>query len=362
MAIIKKNKRYYAQVYTGKKDGKQQYETSKGFDDKADAELAEMDIKKSVIINGHKVNDKESLNYIAEKWIEVREKLVSPATYRNNKYYFEHYIKPKFEGALIKDIESIDITNFMIDLDKSPATINKTMNILKQIFDFAITMHYIRSNPCNNIRKPNIRKKKKVTWTPQTIKKFLSIQEVKEQTCYIAFCILFTTGMRPGEVCGLRWCDLYGDYFVPEIGIDNKRSETFLKNVQAHDNVYIDASLISALKRQYQAHKALYLENGIELSEQCYINVLLPDMRPMTVDYLRKRFVYLCKKYKFPTTSLYAATRHSFGTNLMRMKTNPKIVAEMMRHSTVRTTLDHYSQVDEDMYKDALKMYNSMIV
>lgn len=362
MAIQKKNGLWYAVVYTGTKNGKQQQENSKGFEKRDDAILAELVLKKSVIENGRKVNDKESLNFIAERWLGVREKTIATVTYRNNKYYYEHYIKNYFDKKLIKDIEPIAITDFMLSLNKAPATINKTMNILKQIFDFALSLHYIRSNPCIGVRKPNIKRKKKVTWSPQQIKKFLSIKEVQNQTCYMAFLILFTTGMRPGEVCGLKWRDWQGDYFTPGVGIDDKREETDLKNENAHDNVYIDDNIKNNLERLHKAQKALYFEQGIQLTDDCFINCFPPDMRPMTVNYLRQRFEKLSKKYSFPKTSLYAASRHSFGTNLMRMKANPKIVSQMMRHSSVRTTLDNYSHVDEEMYKDALKMYNDLII
>ncbi len=362
MAVQKKNDLWYAVVYTGIKNGKQQQENSIGYKKREDAVLAEIELKKSVIENGHKVNNKESLNYIAERWIGMREKTVAPVTYRNNKYYYEHYIKDYFDKRLIRDIEPMDITEFMVSLNKAPATISKAMNILSQIFDFAISLHYRRTNPCTGIRKPNIKKKKKATWSPEQIKKFLNVSEIKEQSCYVAFLILFTTGMRPGEVCGLRWIDWKGDYFTPVVGIDDKRDETDLKNENAHDNVYIDCNIKKNIERLYKAQKAIYFEKGMRFTDECFINCLLPDMRPMTTNYLRQRFVKLSNKYKFPKTSLYAACRHSFGTNLMRMKTNPKIVSQMMRHSSVRTTLDNYSHVDEDMYKDALKMYNDLII
>ena len=50
---------------------------------------------------------------------------------------------------------------------------------------------------------------------------------------------------------------------------------------------------------------------------------------------------------------MYGA-RHSFGTNMMRAEVNPKKDAEMMRHTSVKTTLDNYSHVDKEMYKNTL--------
>jgi integrase len=86
----------------------------------------------------------------------------------------------------------------------------------------------------------------------------------------------------------------------------------------------------------------------------------MPDFRPMTVDYLRKTFHKIVEKNSLPIIRMYDS-RHSFGTNMMRNNVNPKEVAEMMRHTSVKTTLDNYSHVDKKMYKDTSKMYNNKI-
>jgi site-specific recombinase XerD len=58
---------------------------------------------------------------------------------------------------------------------------------------------------------------------------------------------------------------------------------------------------------------------------------------------------------------LYDA-RHSFGTNMMRDGVNPRIVADMMRHTSVTTTLNNYSHPDKDMYKNTIKKYNKKLI
>lgn len=364
MSIHKKKGKWYAAVYLGMKNGERQYEWSEGFDKKPDAQLAEIEMRKTVIENGHKVPDKESFGFLAEKWLGVREKTVARATYRQNKNTYSIYIKKAFENRLLKDIEPMDVTDFMLTLDYAPETVNKIIGCIKLIMDFAIEMKYIRSNPCVGIRKPAIRRKKKKTWTQAQINKFLKLKDVKESSCYTALWILFVTGMRPGEVCGLRWCDWYGDYFIPTVGIDSERGITDLKNDKAHSEVYINSDLEFHLKKLKIAQTALYRNyvknDKADLPEDGFINCLMPDFRPMTVNYLHQRFDKISSKNNFPEIRLYDA-RHSLGTNMMRDGENPKVVAEILRHTTVKTTLDNYSHVDRDMYKDAISRYNSRI-
>jgi integrase len=47
---------------------------------------------------------------------------------------------------------------------------------------------------------------------------------------------------------------------------------------------------------------------------------------------------------------------------MMRDGVNPRIVADMMRHTSVTTTLNNYSHPDKDMYKNTIKKYNKKLI
>lgn len=363
MSVQKKGDRWYAAVYIGMKDGKQEYEWSEGFVKKTDAQLKELEMKKEVIERGHKVLDKASLGHIAEIWLETKKKTVAHRTYTGYKESYDRYIKTKFESVLIREIEPIDINGFMVSLDFKPATIAKIMTTLKQIFDFAISLNYLRSNPCIGIRKPNIRIEKKKTWDDKQIKKFLNLEDAKNATCYTAFMILFNTGMRPGEVCGLRWSDYDGESFSPREGIDKEGNTTELKNEKAKEEVYLSPKLMLHLNKTRVIHENLWNEKHPfeAFPVDNYINCFTDDWRPMSPDYLRKAFKRILERSKMDPIRLYD-TRHSFGTNMMRDGANPKMVADMMRHTTVKTTLDNYSHTDKDMYKNTIKKYNKKLL
>ncbi|MGF7145340.1 integrase [Anaerotaenia torta] len=363
MSVQKKNGRWYAAVYLGTKDGKQEYEWSEGFDKKSDAQLKELEMKKDVIEREHKVLDKASLGYIADVWLKSKEKTVAYRTYTGYKESYERYIKDEFETKIIKDIDPIEINAFMVSLDLKPASIAKIMCTLKQIFDFAMSLNYIRANPCYGIKKPNIRIEKKKTWNPKQINTFLNLPDTKEATCYTAFMILFNTGMRPGEVCGLRWSDYDGECFAPKIGIDKEGNVTELKNDKAREEVYLSPEIILHLNSIKIIQESIWKSQRPfeDFPSDTFINCFTDDWRPMTPGYLYKAFGRILVSNKITTIRLYDA-RHSFGTNLMRDGVNPKMVADMMRHTTVKTTLDNYSHPDKTMYKNTIKKYNKKLV
>lgn len=360
MSIQKKNNKYYACVYAGYLNGKRIYEWSEGFEDKKLARLEEAKLIEMIISKGGISKKKNSFSEVAETWLDMREKTVAYSTYRGNKSYYEMYIRDYFKGKHIKKIEPLEIQQFMLSLEVGPATINKTMNILSLIFDFAVTMKMVYHNPCKGIKKPKIPKSKHVTWGEDTISKFLSAECVTKSKVYAALVILFTTGMRPGEVCGLRWGDFKEDHFTPTIGINRYGTETDLKNDKAHESVFVPDFFIPYLKRFKTAQKTIFFSKGHKLNNKSFINCLEPDMRPMTPEYLSDKFTELVEKTKLPKITLYEA-RHSFGTNMMKNGVNPKKVAELMRHTTVRTTLDNYSHVNDEMKKKEINKYSIKI-
>jgi len=64
----------------------------------------------------------------------------------------------------------------------------------------------------------------------------------------------------------------------------------------------------------------------------------------------------ILKRNNIESIKLYDV-KHNFGTNLMKEGVNPKVVADLMRHTTAKTTLDNYSHLDKKMYKITSSMY-----
>jgi integrase len=67
---------------------------------------------------------------------------------------------------------------------------------------------------------------------------------------------------------------------------------------------------------------------------------------------LQRRFTPLLRKAGLPLIRFHDL-RHTAATLLLRQGVHPKIVAEMLGHSTISMTLDIYSHVIPDMQKDA---------
>jgi integrase len=85
-----------------------------------------------------------------------------------------------------------------------------------------------------------------------------------------------------------------------------------------------------------------------------------PDGRPLAVTTTWKRWQALLDRAKVPANPFHSA-RHSAATLLLSRGVHPKIVSEMLGHSTVAITLDVYSHVTPAMHREAARTMDSIL-
>lgn len=123
--------------------------------------------------------------------------------------YIRKYIIPYIGGIYISDITKIDIHNKIINKmnssDYAPATIGKTVRILKTSLDYAVDFELIKKIPCVKLILPQKEKSKSEikVWKIGEVKTFLSI--AKEYQYYSVFHLGLNTGMRQQEILGFSW-------------------------------------------------------------------------------------------------------------------------------------------------------------
>jgi integrase len=107
-------------------------------------------------------------------------------------------------------------------LDKNaPATVLRDMGLMSAVFEHArLEWKWIKTNPMRDVRKPQTNEHRDRLITGVETRKMLrqlghgkKVRTVS-QAIAGAFLMALATGMRAGEICGLRWADVRGDYVV----------------------------------------------------------------------------------------------------------------------------------------------------
>lgn len=170
-----------------------------------------------------KKNVKVSKWYYASVWNQVTKKPVlekmrekrkaAVGQYANNTYKvyradYNRYIKGRFAQKDFDRTLSVQLQKFVNDINEkySPETVNKSINILCNIFNFGInTLKLLpaNENPMIGIKRSKVPYKKKVTWTDRQVSMFIGNEMVRNEYYYPMYCNSLMLGMRPGEVCGI---------------------------------------------------------------------------------------------------------------------------------------------------------------
>ncbi len=169
--------------------------------------------------DGIKANIKNvTVNDVYELWCQLK-RGIKDSTMKNYIYMYELFVKPTFGKKKLVQVKKSDVRRFYNQLidDKvlKPSTVDVIHNIVHQVFQIAVDDDMIRSNPAANMLREikmahgsEIEKRKALTLEQEELFLGYLARTPKYQHWYPIFYIMANTGMRVGEITGLRWCDV----------------------------------------------------------------------------------------------------------------------------------------------------------
>ncbi|MDI6872070.1 MAG: site-specific integrase [Bacillota bacterium] len=188
----------------------------------------------------------------------------------------------------------------------------------------------------------------------------------------VAFVLDLATGLRRGELLGLRWADV--DFGAETVTVRQALVEVRTGNAQGPKTALVfqepkSASgrrtipLPSVLIPQLKAHKARQNEEKLLLGAAYHDQGLVfatADGKPIHPRNFTRKFYQLASKAGISGTNLHAL-RHSFATRLLEANEHPKVVQELLGHSQISQTLDTYSHVSLNLKRSAADKLNQFL-
>ena len=205
-----------------------------------------------------------------EVWYENYAKIkMRPSTYLTYHGYIENHIKPQLGKIPLNDLTTLHLQQFYkkllaegrverIEAQKQPKglsakTVRNIHQIISSALKLAIEQRLIARNPADGCALPKAEHKEMQTLPVEQLTSFL--REAKDSGVFALYYIDLTTGLRRGELLGLKWSDIdleKGDLRVRrQIGrIDGKIMEMPLKTKNAYRTLPLSADAIDVLKAQ----------------------------------------------------------------------------------------------------------------
>jgi integrase len=178
----------------------------------------------------------------------------------------------------------------------------------------------------------------------------------REHRLHALYVVAVSTGMRLGELLGLKWEDIDADNCRLFIRRSVQRTREGLvyvppKTPKSRRTVMLTPTALSALQehRRRQAEERLRL--GTEWEDQ---GLVFPNVTggPQDPGTMSTRFKDVLTRLDLPAVRFHDL-RHTAASLLLSAGTHPKVVSEMLGHSTIVLTLDTYSHVIPVMHSEA---------
>ncbi|HHW25907.1 MAG TPA: site-specific integrase [Firmicutes bacterium] len=291
--------------------------------------------------------EKTTLRDYLVRWLEdVCVPRLEANTVKAYRTCIELHIAPRIGQLWLSDIQPRHLQGLYADMAADgigARTIELTHVTLHSALKQAVRWQMLSRNPAVGAVPPRPERRETKVLEPDKIGAVIRAARKTPigDLVYLALC----TGMRKGELLGLRWTDI--DWAARTIQVRRNLvrvgKETIIKDTKTKSSrrsVPVDKMVIDRLRSMKAISKSEYVFTQTDGKN---------PMDPSTVTHQFSRIAAAAGVSGLRFHDL----RHTHATMLLSRGVNPKVIQERLGHSTISTTMDIYSHVTKSMQKEA---------
>ncbi|SFB89898.1 ATP-dependent helicase/nuclease subunit A [Alkalibacterium subtropicum] len=373
-SVRKRGNRWYYFFDAAPINGKRQVIERAGGDTKAEAldalrkALNEYD-KSGSIVEESNLSVHDYFEYWFEDYVMRNLKYNTQENYRN---ILDKHIYPYIGGYRLRGIQPSTVQK-VIDKNFEKGLSKKTLSIIKTVLNggfrrAVFPYQYVKQDPTRFITMPKYDERNKSTKEDLKILKVADFKRMKDivgqaSPFYIPMMIAFYTGLRRGEVSGLRWSDI--DYDEQTLTVERiiimKKKEVTVgtpKTQSSYRTIGIGNELISALrthrKRQLE-NKLFYGQHYIDSEYICTKengSLVTPNSIKWHAEKTKKEMGIDFNFHSF---------RHTHASLLLESGAKIKAIQERLGHSKIATTMDTYSHLTKKTKKETVDLFENLM-
>ena len=296
---------------------------------------------------------------------------VKHSTLTGYKYVQNLLKKEPFNDKKIASIKMSDAKLFLIKLQqdgRGSSTIKTVRGVLRPAFQMAVDDDVLHKNPFS-FELATVIVNDSVTReaiTKDQMRKFLKFVHDDNVYCkyYEVVYILFHTGMRISEFCGLTLKDI--DLEKRIINIDHQLMRTSnMKLIIESTKTNAGTRKLPMTEDVFQCFQAIIEDRETPRYEKMVDGhtgflFLDKDGLPFVAMHWEHRFNHMVKRYndifrvQMPNITPHIC-RHTYCSNMAKARMNPKTLQYLMGHSDIGVTLNTYTHLGLDDAADELK-------
>lgn len=323
-----------------------------------------------------------TLDDMFELWRRLKRGLKGN-TYQNYCYMYQTFVSPEVGKFRISQLKKSDLKSFYNSLvdekNLKIATVDNIHTVLHQVLAVAVEDGYMRINISDNLLKElkqshnmgQTRRKALTVAEQELFLGYLQKENVQYHHWYPIFAVMVNTGMRVGEITGLRWEDIDFEEGMIEVNhtlvyynhadngsyfsIHTPKTEAGKRMIPMLDEVR-EAFL---MEKRYQKMNGLVCKAVVDgYTDFIFINRFGNVQHQGTLNKALHRIIRDCNDLQFskneknpvllPKFSCHSL-RHTFTTRLVEAGVNLKVIQDALGHKDFSTTMDIYTDVTKEL-------------
>ena len=326
---------------------------------------------KKALVEAGQVDFTKSGQYTVGTWMDtwfenVAKIKVRPSSHQTYKGYIDNHIKPNIGNIPLEKLTTMDLQKFYrklltkgrverIESKEQPKglsakTVRNINQVISSAMDLAVAQKIILANPTNACELPKVEHLEMQTIPAEQLQAFLD--EARATGVYEMYYIELATGLRRGELLGLKWSDIDWKNGIIKVRrqvarVNGEIVEAPLKTKNSYRAVSISPQAIEVLRDQKRKTNDTYVFPS-------------PNGGPISPDSVNNMLKRVLERAGIPKVRFHDL-RHTFATIALQNGVDIKTVSGMLGHFSAGFTLDTYAHVTTSAQKEAAQTIGNIL-
>ena len=304
---------------------------------------------------------------LSEEWLQIQKPELKASSIAKYSNILHSYLIPKFGERDIRTISRNDAVLFSRELlahggvranGLTPKTVNGTLSVLKSVFEY---MRQEKGIPVADISNISVRQPQKTMQIlgrseQQCLSRFLCSNPTPRN---LGILLCLYTGMRIGEICALKWEDIY----ITEQCIRVHRT---MQRIQISEKEGDKTKVVIQAPKSDCSNRKIPIPSGIlpilisaQKNGKTFLLTGLEEryVEPRNMENYFKSVVKTCQI----TNVNFHALRHTFATRCVELGFDVKSLSEILGHANVNITLNRYVHPSMDLKQKNMDMLSGLL-
>ena len=284
-----------------------------------------------------------------EQWLIEKSRDGKIQTAEDYRYQLERYVVPRIGRVQLTKLTPLHVQRMCGDLADtiSPQRANKCRRVLSTALNQAVRWQLIVRNPCDAVKPFSVEKQDMQIWNAEEATRF--IDTARPHRLFAAFYLAMSTGLRRGELLGLRWQDVEGSSLVVRQSLIDQRGRIMMstpKTKRGARRVALSPDVMDVLEghRKRQEAERKHLGTAWPDTNFVFTSKTGTCLQPRSFS----RTWHLLQERAGVRHVRLHDLRHLHASLAVRNGMNAKVLADRLGHAKASFTLDVYTHLFEE--------------